>query len=475
MEVASREFVDNMTSLLRAPLGINNEVRQRMIELIQLWALLFTSRSTELGYMMSTYQSLRNEGVQFPPEERVAAAFVDSAAPPDWADSDVCMRCRTAFTFRNRKHHCRNCGNVFCGQCSSQSMPLPHLGIATPVRVCDGCFSKKAQSQPSNTQSLPPSTIRPTVPSYQQVGTSKHSAEHEDMEFKRALEMSLAESKQSSMPKTVQAVPAQAINAGDEEDEDLKAAIAASLQETKQQEPVKEAYTYPSLSATAQATYDSSSLQAVVQPYSTAQPDNAPLPRLSPHELLPAEQENIHLFATLIERLKTDQRGAILRDPQIQELFESISALRPKLARSLGDTVGKYESLVETHSKLATVVKYYDRILEARLASTYSRDPYANYDHRQDSYASQQPISGGYYSTQDVPTDPYSEQQVYNEPNEHHQSYPEHVTHARQPYGMQQHVSVSHVGQQQGRGYDNGAEVVQDTAAPQEEVSLIDL
>ncbi|CAB3988950.1 RUN and FYVE domain-containing 2-like [Paramuricea clavata] len=63
-----------------------------------------------------------------------------------WADdkdTDHCQLCKQAFSISRRKHHCRNCGGIFCNPCSDNEMPLP--SSAKPVRVCDICYNTLLQ------------------------------------------------------------------------------------------------------------------------------------------------------------------------------------------------------------------------------------------------------------------------------------------------------------------------------------------
>ncbi|KAM7539157.1 hypothetical protein Aperf_G00000053535 [Anoplocephala perfoliata] len=59
------------------------------------------------------------------------------------ADVTVCSLCSAPFSFSRRKHHCRNCGLIFCQECSSFTMPLP--SSAKPVRVCETCHNQLMQ------------------------------------------------------------------------------------------------------------------------------------------------------------------------------------------------------------------------------------------------------------------------------------------------------------------------------------------
>jgi len=68
-----------------------------------------------------------------------AAMIVHGWIPDD--ESNQCMSCKTQFTMIRRRHHCRNCGGLFCGACSSKKYPLLHAGFSKDVRVCDKCHT----------------------------------------------------------------------------------------------------------------------------------------------------------------------------------------------------------------------------------------------------------------------------------------------------------------------------------------------
>jgi len=43
------------------------------------------------------------------------------------------------FTFSERKHHCRQCGNIFCDSCSGYRYTVRYYPDGKPRRICDTC------------------------------------------------------------------------------------------------------------------------------------------------------------------------------------------------------------------------------------------------------------------------------------------------------------------------------------------------
>ncbi|RYP41331.1 hypothetical protein DL768_010517 [Monosporascus sp. mg162] len=319
VEVASREFMDNLTSLLHAvgPAAVNQEVKTKILELIQSWAAATEGRY-ELKYIDETYKALQRDGFQFPPRVTVASSMIDSSALTDKS----------------------NKGAPSGQQRTTSTSSFPHKNRSTSAM------------QPRNAR----------------------VDDDFDEDLKKALAMSLEDVQTHSKgyaPPTNNAPAASyaktngqstsPTKAQEEEDEDLKAAIAASLADMEEQKQKHAA----ALKQQADNTPVASAAQFA-------------LPK-NDYELTPVEAENINLFATLVDRLQTQPPGTILREPQIQELYDSIGALRPKLARTYGETMSKHDTLLDLHAKLSTVVRYYDRMLEERLSKAYSQHGIGGY------------------------------------------------------------------------------------------------
>ncbi|CAF0758317.1 unnamed protein product [Rotaria sordida] len=53
----------------------------------------------------------------------------------------ACKDCSIRFSFAERRHHCRNCGQLFCARCSRFETDIPRMKIYKNVRVCRQCYS----------------------------------------------------------------------------------------------------------------------------------------------------------------------------------------------------------------------------------------------------------------------------------------------------------------------------------------------
>ena len=70
--------------------------------------------------------------------------LTQSAPPAHNELQTMCHECKKSFTFIDRKHHCRHCGNTFCNADSSKRIAIPKYGFHSRVRVCDACYESVA-------------------------------------------------------------------------------------------------------------------------------------------------------------------------------------------------------------------------------------------------------------------------------------------------------------------------------------------
>ncbi|KAI7846756.1 hypothetical protein BDC45DRAFT_528345 [Circinella umbellata] len=356
-EIASREFMEGISSIVHSS----------------------TKNTPSLSYLTDTYNLFRAEGVSFPEvQEPVNSFLLETIAPPEWTDSDVCERCRTPFTLTNRKHHCRNCGGTFCQECSSKSLPLPHMAIDESVRVCYGCYIKLklsrvakkdgplplypgAPPQSAAAQATPSSARTPTILNHSQPATTKTTANNNNNN----------------------------INDDDTQfEEDLKKALELSKIDAEQTSGYG-GYNSPSpynkveSNKTAEWEQTSSLVNNNQQQHSEG---------VKGDELTPVEMENIELFSLLMHRIN-DSGNTIGNDNQINRLYTQIGTLQPKLVKNLDEASQRYQKFAELHEKLN---------MSQRVANSYNRGAFST--------TGTQIYAGAQYPT--TPTSPIQQQPV---------------------------------------------------------------
>ncbi|KAL4704208.1 hypothetical protein ACJJTC_011834 [Scirpophaga incertulas] len=195
-EVTSKVFCEMLRELVKSTQHEN--LRNKILELIQAWAFAFRN-NPKYRSVQDTVNILKAEGFKFPSLKESDAMFSADTAP-EWADGEVCHRCRVAFSLMVRRHHCRACGQVFCQQCSSKTSTLPKFGIEKEVRVCDACYDKVSRPPSSSTKVEIVDTSNdygPTQPQKRPPGKSAEELqEEEELQLALALSQSEAEQKE---------------------------------------------------------------------------------------------------------------------------------------------------------------------------------------------------------------------------------------------------------------------------------------
>uniref|UniRef100_A0A8C7HER2 Hepatocyte growth factor-regulated tyrosine kinase substrate n=1 Tax=Oncorhynchus kisutch TaxID=8019 RepID=A0A8C7HER2_ONCKI len=379
-EVACKTTMEELKDLLKT----EPNVRNKILYLIQAWAHAFRNEP-KYKVVQDTYQIMKVEGHVFPEFKESDAMFAAERAP-DWVDAEECHRCRVQFGVMTRKHHCRACGQIFCGKCSSKYSTIPKFGIEKEVRVCEPSEGGKpvgtSTSVTPGPAELPPEYLTSPLSQQSQVPPKRDEAalqEEEELQLAIALSQSEAEEKErmrqknsygvypkaDPAPVTSSAPPVNSlysspVNSSAPSAEDVDPELARYLNRTYWEKKQEEARKSPTPSAPAP-------VPLATEPLPISQPQ--PVETVAP---LPAQQyqngeseENHDAFlkalqnavTTFLNRMKSNHmRGrSITNDSAVLSLFQSINTMHPQLLDILNQLDEKrlyYEGLQD---KLAQV------------------------------------------------------------------------------------------------------------------------
>ncbi|XP_069608627.1 hepatocyte growth factor-regulated tyrosine kinase substrate isoform X6 [Ranitomeya imitator] len=353
-EVANKQTMEELKELQK----VEPNVRNKILYLIQAWAHAFRNEP-KYKVVQDTYQIMKVEGHNFPEFKESDAMFAAERAP-DWVDAEECHRCRVQFGVVTRKHHCRACGQIFCGKCSSKYSTIPKFGIEKEVRVCEPCYeqlNKKGEGKSATTGELPPEYLTSPLSQQSQMPPKRDETalqEEEELQLAIALSQSEAEEKERMRhkntygiyPKTeptpvtssappVSTLYSSAVNSSAPLAEEIDPELARYLNRNyweKKQEEVRKSPT-PSapvpMSDTVQvAEVPPVSMVNVMEQYQNGESEE------NHDQFLKALQNAV---TTFVNRMKSNHmRGrSITNDSAVLSLFQSINNMHPQLLELL--------------------------------------------------------------------------------------------------------------------------------------------
>ncbi|XP_041362531.1 hepatocyte growth factor-regulated tyrosine kinase substrate-like isoform X3 [Gigantopelta aegis] len=371
-EVASKEFMEFMKDQAKLR---PDPVKAKILELIQIWSHAFRNEPS-YKVVQDTFHLMKMEGYKFPTFMESDAMFSADKAP-EWADGDVCTRCRVAFGMVQRKHHCRNCGDVYCAKCSSKTSILPKFGIEREVRVCDACYDKlnaSAAKKESETD-LPAEYLASPLSKQNQVNpptkTEQEIQEEEELQLALALSISENESKSKNRPNYSgtssknASYTTEPVNVPTIDTSDMDPELARYLNRNYwvQRSEGNVSTTTPSAPV---ATTDPKTSTVKIQEHHLAMPYQNGEADDDQVQFLNALQSSIEIF---VNRMRSNsQRGrSIANDSSVQSLFTVISNMHPQLLKYIQeqeDLRGHYESLQDKLAQLRDAREALDALRE---------------------------------------------------------------------------------------------------------------
>ncbi|KAG8446419.1 hypothetical protein GDO86_014030 [Hymenochirus boettgeri] len=355
-EVANKQTMEELKELQKRQVEAN--VRNKILYLIQAWAHAFRNEP-KYKVVQDTYQIMKVEGHNFPEFKESDAMFAAERAP-DWVDAEDCHRCRVQFGVVTRKHHCRACGQIFCGKCSSKYSTIPKFGIEKEVRVCEPCYehlNKKGEGKATSTAELPPEYLTSPLSQQSQMPPKRDESalqEEEELQLAIALSQSEAEEKERMRQKTTYGMYPKAdptpvtssappvttlyssVNSSAPLAEDIDPELARYLNRNYWERKQEEARKSPTPSAPVSVSepviqtgdVPVVSMVSVMEQYQNGESDE------NHDQFLKALQNAV---TTFVNRMKSNHmRGrSITNDSAVLSLFQSINNMHPQLLELL--------------------------------------------------------------------------------------------------------------------------------------------